>query len=130
MRKQPFATTGNLVLYPLVRLRKSIVHPVLRHSSQFDLVVQPRRVASEVRCQIPRDREAFPHFPSYAPLLGEDDLGNGGTADDEPEEEGGREGGGVVGREDEVVENESDGEIEDVGWSSDDVVQVKNATKE
>lgn len=72
-------------------------------------------------------REPVPHLPLDAELFRQDNLCDGRCADDEPEEEGGREGGGVVDRQDEVDEDEGEGEVEDVGWSSDDVVEEEDA---
>lgn len=75
------------------------------------------------------DGEAVAHLAPHAQLLGEDDLRDGRAADDEPEEEGRGERVRVVGREDEVIKDEGQGKVEDVGRSADDVVEEEDAAR-
>ena len=62
-------------------------------------------------------------------MLGEDDLGDGGEGEDEPVEQRGREAAGVVGREDGVVEEEGEREVEDVGRAANEVIKWYNTEK-
>lgn len=48
-------------------------------------------------------------------MFGEYDVDSRTCSNDEPEEERGWERGGVVGRENEMVEKEGEAEVEDVG---------------
>lgn len=86
-----------------------------------------RRRDRRVGCRV--NREPFPHLARDAHLFGRDDLRDGARHDDEPEEEGRRERRRVVSREDQVVENQSEGKVEDVGRSANEVVEPKDAVE-
>jgi hypothetical protein len=100
---------------------------------QFEIVSSPSFRTRRPRCTCaPTTRawihtEAFAHLPPDTPLFRKNDLGNGRHGEDKPEEEGGREGGRVVGGENEMVEDEGEGEVEDVRRSTDKVVEVDDA---
>ena len=68
------------------------------------------------------DHETLVHLPLNAELFCEDDGTGGAETHDQVKEERGRDRCGVVRGEDQVIEEERKGEVEDEPWASDEAV--------